>query len=370
VRARVLVEELIAGIEEELDYLHEASSGARLRENLGEQAGIGVPIVHASLSTPKVLVMEEVAGRPIDDVDAVNATGVPRPELANRLLASFLAQVLHDGLYHGDPHPGNLFIDVEGKIWFLDFGAVGRLDAISLEGLQGLGLGFAMRDANVLARAVRHLAGGGGDALTVDVRALEADLAQLLSELDAGGGMDPKMIGEVLDVMERHDLFPPASMTILSRALLTLEGTLTVVDPGFDLARQGSQVLADERDQVADPQELLQRELLRALPSLRTLPEHTEAVANQLRAGRLTVRTERYAGNDRRVVETWVDRVTLAAIGVVGAIACAILLTEDDDIQEALWIVGFAGLAFSVMLLMRAAAQALRRLPVREEGFG
>lgn len=372
VRARVLVEELIAGIEEELDYLHEASSGARLRENLGEQVGIGVPVVHASLSTPRVLVMEEVLGRPVDDVAAVDATGVPRAELANRLLASFLAQVLHDGLYHGDPHPGNLFIDVQGKIWFLDFGAVGRLDAISLEGLQGLGLGFAMRDASVLARAVRHLA--GGDALTVDVRALEVDLAQLLGDLDAGGGMDPKMIGEVLDVMERHDLFPPGSMTILSRALLTLEGTLTVVDPGFDLARQGSEVLAGERDQMADPQEILQHELLRALPSLRTLPEHTEAVANQLRAGRLTVRTERYAGNDRRVVETWVDRVTLAAIGVVGSVACAILLlaaalTEDSDIQEALWIVGFAGLAFSVILMMRGTAQALRRLPVREEGF-
>ena len=372
VRARVLVEELIAGIEEELDYLHEASSGIRLRENLGEQPGIGVPVVHTTLSTPRVLVMEEVPGRPIDDSAAVDATGVPRVDLANRLLASFLAQVLHDGLYHGDPHPGNLFIDVEGKIWFLDFGAVGRLDAVSLEGLQGLGIGFAMRDASVLARAVRHLA--GGDALNVDVRALEIDLAQLLGDLDAGGGMDPKMIGEVLDVMERHDLFPPGSITILSRALLTLEGTLMVVDPGFDLARQGGQVLADERDQ-ADPQELLQHELLRALPSLRTLPEHTEAIANQLRSGRLTVRTERYSGGDRRVVETWIDRVTLAATGLLGSIACAILLlaaaiTDDSDIQQALWIVGFAGLAFSCVLLMRAAAQALRRLPVREEEYG
>lgn len=121
-----------------------------------------------------------------------------------------------------------------------------------------------------------------------------------------------------------------------------------------------------------DPQELLQHELLRALPSLRTLPEHTEAVANQLRSGRLTVRTERYSGGDRRVVETWIDRVTLAATGLLGSIACAILLlaaaiTDDSDIQEALWIVGFAGLAFSCVLMMRAAAQALRRLPVREE---
>jgi ubiquinone biosynthesis protein len=370
VRARVLVEELIAGIEEELDYLHEATSGARLRENLGEQPGIGVPVVHPMLSTSRMLVMEEVVGSPVDDAAAVDASGVPRSELARRLLASFLDQVLHDGLYHGDPHPGNLFIDAEGTIWFLDFGAVGRLDALSLEGLQGLGLGFGMRDANVLARAVRHLAGDTG---TVDLRALEADLAAMLGELDSGGGMDPKVIGEVLDIMERHDLFPPGSLTILSRAMLTLEGTLTVIDPGFDLARQGSELVADERDAV-DPQALLQKELLRALPSLRTLPEATEALANQLRAGSLTVRTEHYAGGDRRIVEQWVDRVVLAGIGVVGVVAAALLLvagalTTDDDIQEGLWVLGFAGLAFSAVLLMRSAAQALRRLPVRDDPY-
>ncbi len=371
VHARMLVEELITGIEEELDYLHEASSGERLRENLGEQPGIGVPIVHRDLSTPRVLVMEEVPGRPVDDQAALDATGVPRTELAKRLLGSFFAQVLHDGLYHGDPHPGNLFVDAEGTIWFLDFGAVGRLDALSLEGLQGIGLGFAMRDPNVLARAVRHLAGDHG---AVDLRALEADLARMLGEVDAGGGMDPSLIVEVLDVMERHELTPPGALTILSRAMLTLEGTLGIIDPGFDLARQGSELVADEREAIADPQALLQKELLRALPSLRTLPEHTEALANQMRSGRFTVRTERYAGGDRRVVEQWVDRAILAGVGVIGTVASALLvlagsLSPDDDIQEACWVLGFAGLAFAAVLLMRSAAQALRRLPVRDEPY-
>jgi ubiquinone biosynthesis protein len=228
-----------------------------------------------------------------------------------------------------------------------------------------------MRDASVLARAVRHLAGDQG---TVDLRALEADLARMLGEIDAGGGMDPAVISEVLDVMERHDLFPPGALTILSRAMLTLEGTLSIIDPGFDLARQGSAIVADEREAMADPQALLQKELLRALPSLRTLPEHTEAIANQMRAGRFTVRTERYAGNDRRIVEQWVDRALLAAVGAIGTVASALLilagsLSTDSDIQEALWVLGFSGLAFSAMLLMRSAAQALRRLPVRDEPY-
>ena len=107
-------EELIAGLEEELDYLHEGAVGTRLRENRAHDAGIAVPRVHASLSTARVLVMEQVVARPIVDPEALGASPVPRDELARRLLASFIGQVLDDGLFHADPHPGNLLLDDAG----------------------------------------------------------------------------------------------------------------------------------------------------------------------------------------------------------------------------------------------------------------
>ena len=69
-----------------------------------------------------------------------------------------LGQILDDGLYHADPHPGNVLIDAGGTLWLLDFGAVGRLDPLALEGLQGIALGSRCRDPTLLARAVRHLA--------------------------------------------------------------------------------------------------------------------------------------------------------------------------------------------------------------------
>jgi ubiquinone biosynthesis protein len=365
-----LMDELIAGIEEELDYLHEATAGNRLRENRADDDGIGVPGVDAALSTTRVLVMDEVIGRPVDDVAAVDASGVPRDQLARNVLSSFLGQILSDGLYHADPHPGNLFVDTSGTIWLLDFGSVGRLDPIALEGLQGIALGFALNDPSLLARAVRHLAGDEG---ATDLRALEADLGTLLGAIDATSGMNPTMVGDVLQVMTKHGLTPPASITLLGRAMLTLEGTLTIIDSGFDLASEGEQLVARDRaEMLGTPEEAVQRELVRALPALRTLPEHTEALANQLRAGRLSIRTERFAGGDRRVVGQWVDRAVLAIVGAAGALAAGLLLlagasTADDDVQVALWILGFSGLTFATVLLMRAAAQALRRLPVRDD---
>lgn len=97
---------------------------------------------------------------------------------------------------------------------------------------------------------------------------------------------------------------------------------------------------------------MLQRELIRALPSLRTLPEHTEAIVGQLRAGRLTVRTEHYAGNDRDVVDQWVDRALVAFVTGSGAAASALLLvaagtTHEEAVRETLWVLGFGGLTFA-----------------------
>jgi ubiquinone biosynthesis protein len=128
---------------------------------------------------------------------------------------------------------------------------------------------------------------------------LEADLATQLAQLDAaGGGIDPRMIGQVLDVMRRHAMRPPTSITLLARALLTLEGTLRIVDPTFSLQDTSRQLITDEhQDAFGTPQEILQREALHSLPALRTLPEHAETLANQLRSGRLTVRPS--AGRDR-----------------------------------------------------------------------
>jgi len=357
-----LADELVAGVAEELNYLHEATMGTRLRERRAGDEGIGFPRVYTTLSTARVLVMEEVVGRPVSDQEALDASPVPRDELARRLLASFLGQVLDDGLFHGDPHPGNIFVDAGGRLWMLDFGSVGRLDARSAAGLRGIALGIAAADPALLARAARDLA---GDAGLADLRALEADMANELTQLQQGG-IDPQLISQVLAVMERHGMRPPPSMALLARSLLTLEGTLSIVAPGFSIRGASTRIVAAGRAEVGTPEEILQHEALRALPSLRTLPEHAEALSEQLRSGRLTVRAERYAGADREVVESLADRVVLALVGAGGAVASAVILLAASGADEGteanvLWILGFSGLTAASVLMMRVAARALRR---------
>jgi ubiquinone biosynthesis protein len=367
VGASALADELIRGIESELDYLDEANAGRRFAKNL-DGTDIHIPGVFPTLCASTVLVMEEVPGGTIADDAAVDACGVPREELARRLLRSFLRQILSDGLYHADPHPGNVFISPNGDLWLIDFGAVGTITPALLEGLQGIAIGMATQNTALVARGVRHLA---GDDATTDLRSLEADLGAVITEM--GSGFSPKLISQVLGVMDRHGLAVPSALTLLSRSLLTLEGTLGVLCPGFDFAGTGTELArADADDTMGTPEEIVQRELIRALPSLRTLPESMEAISGQLRAGRLTLRTEHFAGGDREVVDRWVSQMLVAISGAAGALASAGLLvaagvTHAEDPRQALWVLGFGGLTFSATLLMRTVARAMRRLPVRQD---
>ena len=291
--------------------------------------------------------------------------------LARQPAVSFLGQILHDGQYHADPHPGNVLVDTKGTIWLLDFGAVGRLDPMALDGLRGLASASRCRTPAMLARAVAHFS--GDDAPSTCARSRPTS-ARCSASSPAAAASTPKMMGDVLDVMQRHGLRPPKSISLLSRAMLTLDGTLPdhqpVVRPR--LGEHGAGLRRPDRERRvtggADPA----RDRPRPAPLLQTLPEHAEALATQLRAGRMTLRTSQYSGEDRFVVERWLDRIILAGLGGVGAVAAALILiaaaaTSDEDMQVALWAVGFGGLLFSTVLLMRSVATVLRRLPLRDE---
>lgn len=361
-----LADELIVGVEEELDYTREAANGLILARSTARHAGVSAPTVYDRVSTPKLLVMDEVAGRPVSDVAALDASPVPRPELARRLLSAFLDQVLGDGAYHADPHAGNILLDAEGTLWFIDFGSVGFLDPVTLEGMQTLALGIGLRDPMLLARAVRRMAGDDGDSL--DARSLEFDLGAILTDQLRAGGFDPASLQTVLNVMQRHGLRVPRALTLLARALVTLEGTLRGIDPQFDLAVETSEVLqGSQRTDLGDLRERLKRELVRALPSLRALPEHAEEIGLQLRTGRLGLRVERYAGGDAEVVDTWIDRIVFAALGAVGLVSSALLLLagsltgDNSDVAIVLRSAGFVGLVIASTMQMRTVAQLLRR---------
>ena len=154
-----LAEELIISVERELDYVNEAVNARALAGATRDVAGVGVPSIMAEVSTDAVLVMQRINGRPISDASAVDACPVPRPELAARLLQTFLDHILRHGIFHADPHPGNILVDPEGTLWLIDCGAVGVIDPVTLEALQSMGAGLALNQPGLVARGLRTISG-------------------------------------------------------------------------------------------------------------------------------------------------------------------------------------------------------------------
>ena len=359
-----LARELVAGITEELDFTREGANNAAMRRARAADEGVALPEIYADMTTRRVLVMDEVAGAPVSDQAAVDSCGVPRAELAKHLMDSFLSQILADGVYHADPHPGNVMVDGTGTLWFIDFGAVGWIDPVTLEGLQQMALGFTLRDPSVLARAVRRVAGQAGE--NIDISSLEFDLGVVLTTLQ-GGGFDPAAISEIIRVLDRHGVGAPPSLTILARAILTLDGTLRALDPDFRMGPAAQERMGEiVAHQELDPRDQLTRELVRALPILRSMPQVGEDLALQARNGRLTLRIDRYSGPDGHRVEHWIYRILFTTVGVIGLLGSGLVLiagglSANDTVANPLRIIGFVGLFLSAAMMMRVVAQILAR---------
>ena len=358
-----LCQELVNSVTEELDFTREAANNKALRRHRDDVEGVDFPRVFPHLTTRRMLVMQEVVGEPVSDRTAVDEVPFSRHELADRLLKSFLDQVLQDGVYHADPHPGNILIDADGTLWFIDYGAVGHLDPITIEALQQMAIGFTIRDPGMLARAVRRMAGGGAE--TLDIPSLEFDMGQVLAQID-GAGFGPAAIAEVVHVLRRHNVKVPTALTVLGRSAVTMEGTLRVISPGYSMANEAQRLVS------ADPpaggaRGMAKHELLRALPALRPMPQLTEDIALQLRSGRLGIQIDRFAGSDRPVVDAWLDRVLWAGIGMVGLVGSSLLLiagalTPVDELSGTyLRVIGFVGLIASSAMQMRTVARVLQR---------
>lgn len=365
-------DELVRSIGKELDYTEEAAYGAALRRAVtaAHVDGVAVPQVLTGMTSEVVLVMERVHGRPVSDAAAVDACPVPRPVLADRLFRAFLATMLESGTFHADPHPGNILVDGDGTVWFIDFGAVGIIDPVTLRALQLVGLGMATADTSMIARGLREMAGAAGPG--VDLMTLESEISRLLSEQLSGAGFDPRALQDLLTVMERQGMPVPPAFTLIARAVVTLEGTLRGIDPGFNLAASATeQFTSGLQDGGGDPASVAQRELLRALPSLRTLPGLAEDIALQLRSGLVRVDVETFSAARRAAVTAWVDQVLFAAIGGVGLLVSVLLLVgaglaDPHPGTTALFAIGWIGLVLATVMLLRVVAQIVRRQSTAE----
>lgn len=230
----MVLDEMWQAAQQELDFLQEAANAAEFRQNCKELAYAGCPAVFREYTTARVLVMEYVGGIPIDDGPALAEQGYVSQEIGLKLANHYIKQVLEDGFFHGDPHPGNLRI-AEGRIIWLDMGMMGRITPKDRALLGQALLALAKDDPAGLESVVVRLCSCRG---TVDHEALQQDLASFLARYgrQALGSISlGQAMGEMMSIARRHGLAMPPGISLLARGMVQLEGLLAQISPELDL---------------------------------------------------------------------------------------------------------------------------------------
>jgi predicted unusual protein kinase regulating ubiquinone biosynthesis (AarF/ABC1/UbiB family) len=229
-----MVTEFRAAMLAELDYEQEARNLAALGDNLAEFPRIHVPQPITDLSTSRVLTMEYVEGRKLTSLGPLAQLDLDGTTLARQLLAAYLKQILVDGFFHADPHPGNVLLTSDGDIALLDLGMVGRVPAEMGDQLVKLLLSMGEGRAEETARALLSLAERSGN---VDETAFRRAIAEIVADnhgVDIGRLSAGVIIMELSRAAVSNGLRPPPELSMLGRALLTLDDVARRLDPTMD----------------------------------------------------------------------------------------------------------------------------------------
>jgi ubiquinone biosynthesis protein len=230
-----LVHQFSTTLQAELDYVAEAGNARRFAANFAGDRAVHIPSVVDELSTARVLTLERIRGVKVNDLPGLAAAGIDRAALARRAARVTLQMVFRDGFFHADPHPGNFFIEPDGRLGIIDFGMVGTVDDATR--VQLLALLAAVASGNSDAVVEGFLALGVAGA-TVARAALRDDMAGLFqSQVDRplGEVQIGALFNGLLAVFRRHHLVLPPSLTLLLKTVVMCEGLGASLDPSFRL---------------------------------------------------------------------------------------------------------------------------------------
>ena len=225
-----VVEHLASSLQRELDFEQEATNIDRMREVLESFSRLDAPRVHHRFTTTRLLVLELIPGGPVREAPF----GPERKEAAAQLLESFYRQILTDGFFHADPHPGNMLWS-DGTIYFLDLGMVGEVTPDIRERVLLLLLAFWQEDVPFLAEILLLLAPEVPERLDLD--AFRNEIGELLAQYRhkalAEIQLGPIMQG-LTEISSRHGVRLPASLALVGKALAQMQLTAGELDPQLD----------------------------------------------------------------------------------------------------------------------------------------
>jgi len=228
----MVLDELWVVTQEEMNFLTEAANMEEFARRNKDIAYVRTPVLYKEFTTHHVLVMEYIEGYPIDEKEVLEKEGYDLEEIGTKLVDHYIKQVMDDGFFHADPHPGNVHIS-DGKIVWIDMGMMGRLSDRDRELISDAIQGIAINDIGMIQDAVLALGEFRGKP---DQSKLYEDISSLMikyGKLDMGNIDVAEAMQDLMEVMKTNRISMPHGLTMLARGLTNMEGVLADALQGY-----------------------------------------------------------------------------------------------------------------------------------------
>jgi len=376
-RPQLLVRELAKSLRRELDLAAECRHAERIATNMAPLPHIVIPRVHWAHTGARVNVQDYVGGVPGNQLEQLTAeAGFDRTLLAQRGAHAVLKMIVQDGLFHADPHPGNVFYLSGNRIAFIDFGMVGRLSERRREELLQLLLGLVERHPQTVADVLLDWT---GDDHGVNLSQLETEIEAFvdqyhgtpLAELSLG-----QMLSDVTAILREHRLGLPSDLALLIKAFITLEGMGRGLDPSFHMATQATPMLRQVVREGYRPKVLATRAwktLRRTLALAEQLPHDVSRLLRNARRGRVHVGIE--LAHLKRVgdqIDRAANRLSMALVIAALIIGSSIVMNVKGGPTlfglPAFGFMGFIGAVIGGLWLVRSIWRSNHGRTLDDEG--
>jgi predicted unusual protein kinase regulating ubiquinone biosynthesis (AarF/ABC1/UbiB family) len=361
VRFEQIVESLREVMTRELDYRQEAENSRNLRKNLEQFQEIVIPRVIEGYYSEKVLTTEFIEGAKITEVSPVVLVELDRPKLADGLFQIYLHQVLVDGLFHADPHPGNLVLTCDGRIALFDFGMVARvtpeLQHSLIKLLMALGDGRAEETASAALAIGRPYEKG---------RFREAEFRERVAQMVAANQGRPleqmntgRILMELNAVAGETGLKLPSAIVMLGKTLLNLDKVVEVLDPSFDpnlALRQHAGEIFQSHSRSRWSFGRLYQSLLESAEFVERMPERLNKVADLVANNKLKVEVDAF--DERQFIagmQKIANRITTGLVLAAMIIGASLMMHLPVERK----IFGYPAVAFLFFLAAAIAAGVL-----------
>jgi ubiquinone biosynthesis protein len=289
-----LMDELAESIKNELDYMEEGRNTETIQLQFETNNGIKVPEIYWDYTTAEILTMERIDGIKITEIQQLDLSQQEKRQIADLLIDSFITQILREGFFHGDPHPGNiLYIPDTKQLGFIDLGQIGRLSSRKRYDVTTLMIGLMNEDTDLIVKAMYRLTYVPS---SVDDKQFYDDIDRIrkkfshtpLGELNFG-----LTINELFSSAHNHQIYIPTDFMMLGKTLITLEGIIKDIDPSLNLLElakpYGQQLLVERYNPVKLGKRLL-NEAEDMTDSFIKIPGQLEDVLQKTSEGDLKVK--------------------------------------------------------------------------------